>query len=361
MAPIVTKDPVTGYSNDPALCVAVYETARADENGAFMISGDFMNMNGLNQALGRSAGNDFLRLVSSIYADELKGLDPSYFYAFRKDGDEMTFILSGVAAANIEQRLAAAKNRVDAFIVQAGLSSLRHQKYPHLAGIGIVTAMEDLGGTKENFESVYNKLQSHITAQKKSLPAFAGTSREATDYINNSSADHFKKALSDITGNQHGAAEITLPEGIQVTARDEDSLGSRQERLQDMQGNSGTLLRADLYNLGGLNAALGPAGADKIIRHMMRIMREEVRKQYPTSKFYDAGAGVIDVLIPASEEKDITDVKKCIHRRLFEEILSKRADEYITEDELKPSLTQPGAILGRLPYKDTRIPVSALS
>lgn len=349
------RDFITGASNSFAVCDALYSYAREEKDTpSFVIAGDFMNMGGLNQALGRKAGNEFLKLAAGIYDEEFSALQPKHLYALRESGDEMTFIVRGVEEQKLHEAISAAQKRVTEFVEQSGIGNLRHQKYEHLAGAGFFTAVVSIHDGADTFSETYNLLQEKITQQKKSLPPFSGVVRDAGDYVNTSSTERFNDSLEKTAWNKTGFQNITLPDDLPETADASiNRLKTREERTQDTQGiieaDPATLLRCDLYNLGGLNAQLGPVSADHIIQHMTRIAQEETQKKAPDARFYNAGAGVMDILLPGYDEKFITDIKKEIHRRVFEEILSKSITAYADEFQL-PEMGN--TLIGQIPYKD---------
>ena len=355
MSQELRKDFITGAGNSLAVAQALYTRARQDNDGqSFLISGDFMNMGGLNMALGRKAGNDFLKLVAGIYDEECTALSPTDFYALRQDGDEMTFMVRGVDAQALHHALEKAQRRVSDFVEKSGLGNLRHQKYGHLSGAGFFTAVKNIHECADSFADACGDLQAEITHQKKSLPPASTIIRDVTDYTNISSLERFNTALAQTAWNNAGITGMRLPDDLAIDATPSVSdIKGRDERMRDVREltttDAATIMRCDLYNLGGLNATLGTVGADHIIQHMTHIAQEETLKAAPDARFYTAGAGVTDVLFVNRDETFATEIKKNIHQRIYTEILSKSISDYASENAFSAA---GDTLIGQIAYKD---------
>jgi|GEM_PF-2725215 len=343
---------ITGCNTNGALREAVFEHARTTLPNSYIIDGDFMNLNGLNQALGREAANDFIRLACQIYYSELKALNPGFLYACRQHGDELTLMLDGVAEEKVKDALTRARLAVDKFVKDSGLDGLQHLKYKNISGVGFITALRPLYKTTPSLSQTSDELQEDITRQKKALP-HNDDIRPYKDYINNHSRIRFREALHHAGAGQapKGMGPLSIPSTLpyQETALT-DTRTSRHESLLDaLKMPRQSVIRFDLYNLGGLNSHLGPAYADHIIADIKNIVREELNLHYPDARLFDGGGGMLDVMLPEPDEVRITDLKKQIHERLFKEILSKTVTEYA----ISHGLDERGdRRIGRIPYKD---------
>lgn len=356
---ILTRDRHTGYYIHPALRTLYLDFAltRANlpsqEKRNFLILGDYMNLSSVNDAIGRSSTNEVMATICGIYLDCMTRAGVVNWLYHRSMGDEITFVVVNTEEDKIKNGLAEAEKITDEFVQSLGLERLRHKKYADQSGMGLVTAYVNLAG-HTNHRTLKQQLDEAIQNRKKAkqprswfhLPR---RGIEPDQYHNRSSEQRIDRALHKYRDYRTMAQSVSEAEAQKIGIRNPlnpvKSLligraiawprDDRIEYLRHHHDDTKVMLRADIYNLGGLNAVFGHDGADHIKAHLIRILYNTIMAHNIVEpKIFDCGGGIIDVVINAMQNSHLHKLIGTIQSNIYHQILSLTVDEYATAHNL---------------------------
>lgn len=349
---ILARDRYTGYYVHGALRMLYLELAMhralqpGQENRNFLVLGDFMNLSSVNDAIGRTSTNDVMATICGIYLDSMIRAGVVNWLYYRSMGDEVTFIIIDTPAEDVKNGLANAQRITADFVQSLGLERLKHKKYPEQRGTGLVTAHMALTETTDQ-RLLKQKLDETIKINKnarlkRSWFKLRRPSVEPDQYHNRSSEQRIDRALNRFKSYRN-AAQFSAD--VDVIAASRNSLKSpkalllgraiawprddRIEYLRNHHDNSKIMLRADIYNLGGLNAVFGHDGADYIKSHLIRILYNTILgRDVSEPKIFDCGGGIIDVVINQMPSSQLHRLVEIIQSNIHNQILSLSVEKY---------------------------------
>ncbi len=347
---ILARDKHTGYYIHAALrtlyldyAIVQAEFAQAGR-APLLIQGDFLNLSSVNDALGRNVTNDFMATVCGIYQDVLTRHGVVNWLYHRSMGDEVTFIVMNCTQSQVDGALTAAANEVDDLVKLMGIERLRHKKYPNQSGSGLITASVPLHSDSDH-RILKQQLDEAIQNQKKQgrtqfFNKLLGV--EPEQFHNRASEQRVDKALhkyehyrqlSALSLEAPGALEqrsalnpvMALLTGRAIAWPRDD----RIEYLRYHHNNTKMMLRADIYNLGGLNAAFGHDGADHIKAHYIKLLHETIGA-YDTEepKLFDCGGGIIDVIFNTMPPDILKKAVESIQTQIYFQVLQHTVADY---------------------------------
>lgn len=352
-ADILTRDRHTGYYIHAALRTLYLDFAisRAglphQENKNFLILGDYLNLSSVNDAIGRGATNDVMAIVCAIYLDCMTRAGVVNWLYHRSMGDEITFIVLNTPQEQVEAGLAEAEKVTDEFIQALGLERLRHKKYPNRTGTGLVTEMMTLKGNI-NHRTLKQEMDDAIQIRKKDKASKGwfsfsrGGGVEPDQFHNRASEQRIDRALHKFRHYKNAAqfsGEIDSKTGVRSAMNPAKSLlvgraiawprDDRIEYLRQHHDNSKVMLRADIYNLGGLNSVFGHDGADHVKAHLIRILYNTIcAHDFSEPKIFDCGGGIIDAVVNNMPPDQMHKMIQAIQNNIYYQVLNHTVADY---------------------------------
>jgi len=349
---ILARDRHTGYYIHPALRTLYLDFAMVrgalpgQDNKNFLILGDYLNLSSVNDAIGRSATNDVMATICGIYLDCMTRAGVVNWLYHRSMGDEITFIVVNTPEERVRTGLREAEKLTEEFVDALGLERLRHKKYPNQYGTSLITAYVPLTARSSHRE-LKQQLDEAVQVHKKNnKPSnwfrFKRRGIEPEQFHNRSSEQRIDKALHKYRDyrNQHQSTpESEAGIGARNPLQPVKSLligraiawprDDRIEYLRHHHDDTKTMLRADIYNLSGLNSIYGHDGADHIKSHLIRILYSTITAHnIAEPKIFDCGGGIIDVVINAMPTSQLHKLIEVIQNNIYYQILSQKISEY---------------------------------
>lgn len=346
---LLARDRHTGYFIHPSLKTIILDFAKwcatqpAKKGEAskkyFLIHGDFMNLSSVNDAIDRMPTNDVMAIICGIYQQELKAVVKGCLLHHRSMGDEVGYIALQTSKKEIEEALERAADLTQKFVEDLGLDRLKHKKYDHKRGTGLVMAMVDLKTSKDDREIKQN-LDTKITQIKQKKPKEADDLQPGIDperLHNRSSERKVRKAIKAYKKYQieldKDAIKRAPPsiESLTQTLNGHAISWPRDDRIEYLRKHhDGTkmMMRADIFNLAGLNNVFGNDGADIVKDHIVHIIYDVMESRLAQAQIFDCGGGIIDVVCSIMDERAILDTTSELQQEVYDQILSKRVSEY---------------------------------
>jgi GGDEF domain-containing protein len=343
---MLARDKYTGYYIHTALRTIYLDFALTrtmlpnQEKRNFLIMGDYFNLSSVNDAIGRGATNDLMATICGIYLDCFTRAGVVDCLYHRSMGDEVTFIAVNTDEKKVENGLKEAEKMTQEFISALGLERLRHKKYPRQCGAGLVTASIALK-KDHNQRLLKQQLDDVITTRKKSsgLSSWYFLRRRGVEpqqfhtrvseqridrtlykYRIYRLSSEFANDANIATGMRTGLKHATALLIGRAIAWPRDD---RIEYLRRHHDNTKMMLRADIYNLGGLNAVYGHDGADHIKAHMIRILFSTIcAYDVEEPRIFDCGGGIIDIVINRMPHEQLNNVISAIQTNVYHQLLS---------------------------------------
>lgn len=353
------SDPVAGFFQSERLQEKFYEHCQGQGKPAFMIAGDVINLSQINSIFGRDLANQILRGITAIYSEELFSDDAEQFAGFRSGGDEFNFIVSGAEldAGKIKQAIERAGERVEAFVDEIGIGNLQHKKHENLTGSGLAASFKDINKFSGSLNEIRTSLSYQIDHARQYWPK-KRDGQPASSYLTEHALHKCKDALGRFT--LPTLKRAVLPEGLnQISVHDDvfSSRASEKQAFEQMSGSSmHSLMRIDLYNLGGLNSYLGHQAVN---RHVIEPLRQEIEKNlqafFPEQRaqVFERGGGQFDIIVPSADPREIADFKKQIQNAVYNRIFGKTIGDFqdhpnhvFSDHEISPDTS-----LNLLPHK----------
>jgi GGDEF domain-containing protein len=352
---ILARDKHTGYYIHSALRTLYldYALVRAAQTGIkqqpLLALGDFLNLSSVNEALGRNVTNDLMATICGIYRDAMTRHGVVNWLYHRSMGDEVTFIIMDCSQAQVEAGLTAAGAEVYEMVKALGIERLRHKKYPHQSGTGLITAVRPLTPDSDH-RQLKQQIDEVIQELKKSgktllMNKLLGV--EPEQFHNQASEQRVDKALHKYSHYRQLALQnmdpVTLEQRSALTPASALLTGraiawprdDRIEYLRHHHDNSKMMLRADIYNLGGLNAVFGHDGADHIKAHYIRILYDAISAyDVEEPKVFDCGGGIIDVIFNEMAPAVLEKVVSSIQNQLYFGVLQHSVSSYAQQENL---------------------------
>lgn len=350
---ILARDRHTGFYIHPALrtlyldFAIVRSSLPKQENKNFLIMGDFMNLSSVNDAIGRNATNDVMATICGIYLDCMTRAGVVNWLYHRSTGDEITFIVVNTPEEKVKKGLQESEKITQEFIQNLGLERLRHKKYPERFGSGLITSYVPLTA-QSVLRVLKQQLDDAVKNRKRGKPItrlFSFTRRgiESDLFHNRSSELRVDKALhkyasyrahtQQLNDNEQGSRPVRNPlhpvKSLLIGRAISWPRDDRIKYLQHHHDNTKAMLRADIYNLGGLNAVFGHDGADQIKSHLIRILFNTISAHNMSEpKIFDCGGGIIDVIINAMPIHQLTKMIETVQVNIYHQILSQSVQQY---------------------------------
>ncbi|NQZ15123.1 MAG: hypothetical protein HRT94_09930, partial [Alphaproteobacteria bacterium] len=352
MAGNVQRDPVLGLIDNASIERAVFDHMKGMDD-AHIVVGDFINLQNVNSALDPELTNQFMQVVVGIYQKELQGLNPPVMYGFRQSfGDELSFVVQGVDASDLSAALVRANQEVDTFVEDTGLNDLGHHKYEGITGAGLHVLTEPLSPDLEH-HAFLSSVHDCIKDEKKSQEP-SESSLEVRDFWTNGKLEQAQSAILSDPWQDFRVSETDVPKGMQFNqASVPDSTLNWKNRtdrgadLMELSKNPSehSLVRFDIYNLGGLNSHLEQSGANEVRDRLFAIVNDELRAAYgDNAVIYDVAGGVIDATVPSQNADELNALKARIHERSYFEVLALPSNTFLAGADETP--------VGEIEYKD---------
>jgi hypothetical protein len=352
---ILARDRHTGYYIHSALRHIYLDFAlarasmrnQADRN--FLILGDFLNLSNVNEAIGRTSTNDLMATICGIYVHAMIRAGVVNWLFHRSMGDEITFIIVDTDAERVMNGLHEAERETNEFVQSLGLDHLKHKKYPTQHGTGLVVAPLALTGEQDH-RMLKLQLDEAVKQQKRQK-----RHRSWWRFALNKSGvdpDQFHNRVSEIRIDKALAKYKHYRNVAHLSNSDERSAGrnplnpvqnlligraiawprdDRIEYLRFHHNDSKIMLRADIYNLGGLNAVFGHDGADTVKAHLIHILYNTITSHYSEAnepKIFDCGGGIIDVVIDNIGKAHVQKLVETLQNNIHHQILSNSVSGY---------------------------------
>jgi GGDEF domain-containing protein len=349
---MLSRDRFTGYFIHPALRTIYLDFAIArsalpgQESRNFLIMGDYLNLSSVNEAIGRGTTNDVMATIAGVFLDSMTRAGVTDWLYYRSMGDEITYVVVNTDAAKVQHGIKEAERITQELIVALGLERLRHKKYPNRTGAGLITTTVALD-KNINHRTLKQQMDEAIQIRKKAKQStgWFGLTRpgiEPDQFHNRSSEQRVDKALHKYR-HYRNAAQFASEAELKTTTRSAlnpaKSLligraiawprDDRIEYLRHHHDNTKIMLRADVYNLGGLNAVFGHDGADHVKSHLIRILYNTiVAHDIAEPKIFDCGGGIIDIVINTMGVLQLQKLLEAIQSNIYYQILSHSISGY---------------------------------
>jgi hypothetical protein len=353
---ILARDKHTGYYIHSALRTLYldYALVRSSQKETIhpplLVLGDFLNLSSVNEALGRSITNDMMATICGIYCDAMTRHGVVNWLYHRSMGDEVTFIVMDCDQAQVETALATAAHNVQEFVKVMGIERLRHKKYPNQSGTGLITAVKPLTPDTEHrtLKQELDEIIQEVKKQGKATLFNRVLGVEPEQFHNHASEMRVDKALHKYEHYRQLAQHIMGPlqPDMKRTAMNPAAAlltgraiawprDDRIEFLRHHHDGSKMMLRADIYNLGGLNAVFGHDGADHIKAHYIRLLYDAL-KTYDTEdpKIFDCGGGIIDAIFNVMAPQVLEQTICTIQNQIYFQVLQHTVASYAEEENL---------------------------
>jgi hypothetical protein len=352
---ILARDRHTGYYIHSALrhIYLDFALARASMPNQvernFLILGDFLNLSNVNEAIGRSSTNDLMATICGIYVHSMIRAGVVNWLFHRSMGDEITFIIIDTDVERVMNGLHEAERETDEFVQSLGLEQLKHKKYPTQHGTGLVVAPLALTGDQDH-RTLKLHLDEAVKRQKRQkrrrkwwrLP-LRNDGVDPDQFHNRVSEQRIDKTLAKykhyrnaahLSNNDDKNAPRDPLSPVQNLLIGRAIAWPRDDRIEYLRfhhDNSKIMLRADIYNLGGLNAVFGHDGADYIKAHLIRILYNTITSHYSEAnepKIFDCGGGIIDVVIDRISKQHLQKLVETLQSNIHHQILSNSVSGY---------------------------------
>ncbi len=351
---LLARDRHTGYFIHPSLKTIILDFAKwcaqqpllsVDNEQFFLIHGDFMNLSSVNDAIDRAPTNDVMAIICGIYQQHIKEITTGCLLSHRSMGDEVSYIALKTNQKAIKEALRKAEILTQKFVEDLGLERLKHKKYPHQYGMGLVTAIFDLKKQK-NEREIKQFLDSSITKIKKKdedRKSEKDYGIEPERLHNRSSETRIKKAIKAYETYKikldNDAIKRAPPsiEALKQTLNGHAISWPRDDRIEYLrEHHDGTkmMMRADIFNLAGLNNVFGNEGADSVKNHIIKILYDIMESRLAQARIFDCGGGIIDIVCSVMNERAILDTAIEIQQEIYQQILQIKIADYAEKYDL---------------------------
>lgn len=343
---ILARDKHTGYYIHPSLRTLYLDFALAratlphQEKKNFLVLGDYFNLSSVNEAIGRNTTNELMATICGIYLDCMTRSGVVDCLYHRSMGDEVTFIAVNTEAAHVQKGLKLAEKITGEFVRALGLERLRHKKYPRHTGTGLIMAMTALK-SDTNHRALKQQLDEAVIARKKNAGIggwglFRSKGVEPQQFHTRASEQRIDRTLHKYR-TYRLSSEFSTDALHTTTTHDVLNYATsllvgraiawpRDDRIEYLglhHDNSKIMLRADIYNLGGLNAVYGHDGADHVKSHLVKILYNTISSHSRNeARIFDCGGGIIDVVIDTMPQTQIDAMIRAIQNNIYHQILS---------------------------------------
>ena len=346
---LLARDRHTGYFIHPGLKTILLDFAKwcatqSPKKGGgkekyFLIHGDFMNLSSVNDAIDRLPTNDVMAIICGIYQKELKEACSGCLLHHRSMGDEVAYIALQTTQADLDAAIKRAEEKTQEFVKNLGIDRLKHKKYEHKRGTGLVVASFDLK-TKKDDRAIKQALDHSITKIKKVKPKKGKNLPAGIDperLHNRSSERKIRRAIKEYKKHQIQLDKDTIQrappsiESLKQTLNGHAISWPRDDRIEYLRKHhDGTkmMMRADVFNLAGLNNVFGNDGADVVKDHIIHILYDVMESRLAQAQIFDCGGGIIDIVCSVMNERAILDTATEVQQEIHDQILSKTISEY---------------------------------
>lgn len=346
---LLARDRHTGYFIHPSLKTIFFDFAKwaavqpskkgGGKDRYFIIHGDFMNLSSVNDAIDRLPTNDVMAIICGIYQKELQKVVEGCLLSHRSMGDELAFIALKASKEDLEKAITQAEEITQNFVNALGLERLQHKKYEHKRGMGLVVAMHDLKTSKED-RAVKQALDASITKIKQTKPVNLAELEQGIEpgRLHNRSSERkvrkaikaFKKYKIQLDKDAIKRAPPSIQSLTQILNGHAISWprDDRIEYLRKHHDGTKMMMRADIFNLAGLNEVFGNEGADQIKDHIIHILYDVMESRLAQAHIFDCGGGIIDIVCSVMGDRAILDTACEIQQEIYDQILSKQIVEY---------------------------------
>jgi hypothetical protein len=359
-------DPVLGFYVADSLLEQLYEYCKTTPDPSYLVSADFTNLMQLNDVIGREKANDVMRTIAAIYEKAFAKLLLTTRASFRVQGDGINWILEGgnLSQKDLKTCLAEAEKETQAFTERAGLSRIQHKRHENVAGIGLATTFSEIGKSSGSLTEMRNEHAFELSTAREIVANKVQNPLPASEFLQQHYLDGVIKALDDRAGLRAATYPGTLPENFAVqpvVSKHSQSRSEEMEFLRQARNNGqATLIRFNLYNLGGLNSLIGN---DHVDENILEPVRNHIRRQlapFPPEyrQIYDRGGGVLDIIVPTHDHWVISELQKAVQSGATADIFGKPIDQFTNENKLEREDYELSGdtLVANIPHKRDRLP-----
>ncbi len=339
MGSAVETDPITGfYSSEQLLQEQLYEHCKQAPQKTFLVSADFANLSQLNDVVGRQNANDVVQAICAIYQNAISKLSPTTQAGFRVHGDEVAWILQGdnITDKDLIACLNGAEKEAQKFIRAAGLSTLQHPRHENVTGINLTTTFAGIDKFSGSLAQTLNTLDFQLSTTRDMMPKMNRNTQPRREFLHEYYLHEVGTAV-ERSRQQGQPAQNTLPAGFEPKLVVGEFTRSRREEMDAVKAAAGhdksTLIRFNLYNLGGLNTLLGHDHVDEFI---VRPMRDEIIAALKASAIppenyavYRREGGEFDVVIKGDYGQMAEAVQAQVQKNLKPDLFRPSIDEFV--------------------------------
>ena len=362
MGSALETDPVTGFYASEPLLEQLYEHCKQTPAKSYLISADFTNLSQLNDVIGRQNANGVVQAICSIYQSALSKLDTTAKAGFRIHGDEVAWIVQGgnIAEKDLIACLNGAEKDAQEFIRAAGLSTLQHPRYENVTGINLTTTFAGIDKFSGSLAQTQNTLDFQLSTARDMMPKRNRDTLPPREFLHEHYLHEVAVALNHRPQQGH-AAQNVLPAGFEPKLVVGEFTRSRREEMETVKAAAGheksTLIRFNLYNLGGLNSLLGHDHVDEFI---VRPMRDEIiaalrASAIPAENYavYRREGGEFDVVIKGDYGQLTDAIQAQVQKNLKQDLFLPSIDEFIAARGIeRETFDIPGDVtMANLPHK----------
>lgn len=362
------RDPLTGFGVDEDRLITVQRGRQhVALTGQETVYGeiDIANLGGLNHAVPREKADSIFKRITEIVDEELKPVinaSGGKIEFFRHGGDEFSFVSTGVNRNELSDALTEARERVNRYIADEGLSDIKHLKHPNdpsKRGVSIafgtsridnnIPAKDSLQYADQQVEKM--KKQTHglvrrqtpeeqralipkkedmlpvpptreaIAESKKSMNTYWGS---LPDTVKNSSRmmkpDEVNRNIFNAKTSDYDL-DVRQKSALFREGQYDPVTGffSRYDRFSTMaraiknvekHGTTSTLVSCEIRGLNSLNAAYGASGANEPFKEIANLVKTRLGRPEQTISFRNNGPRfeiIANDVSPAEIEKALSE------------------------------------------------------
>ncbi len=362
---VFETDPVLDFYVSDPLLEQLYECCKTTPDPSYLVSADFTNLMQLNDIIGRQKANEVMRTIAAIYQNTLATLPLTTRVSFRVHGDGINWVLEGknLSQEQVRACLTAAEKETQTFIEQAGLSRIQHKRYTNVAGVGLATSFSEINRSSGTLTDIRNEHAFELSMARNLVANTVKNPLAAPEFLHEHYLACATKAL-EAWSHKRISAPSLFPENFTVQPIASKHTRSRREEmafLKQIQNNGqATLIRFNLYNLGGLNSLIGN---DQVDGSILEPVRDYIRQQlasFPPEyrHIYERDGGVMDIIVPTQNEWLISELQRSVQTQVTTHIFGKSVTQFTKDNDLeREDYDLAGdTLLANIPHKRGRLP-----
>ena len=333
------KDPITGLFVSDPLLEQIHDYCKTSPATTYLIAADFVNLSQINDVLGREVANEVIETVVNIYQKELYGLNPDTLTGFRAHGDDMEFVLEGdVDQKQLLEALTRAEEATRFFVQETGLDLLQHPRHKNVVGTGLTTTFTKIDKFSGTMFDTKNDLAFQLSTTRDMVPRLSHHTVQSKDLLNETDLNKVKAVFGEYAHYKKYKKESQLPVGFKPERSPDGVVQQRRDEIEAIKdalehGHS-SLIRLNLYNLGGLNSLLGNDAVNGHVLQPVKDMIVSCAKSHFDGTFvevFERGGAEYDLLVVDQDPDRLLAFKRDLQDTANKAIFGKSVGEFMDD------------------------------